>query len=128
NPETGENTPVAYSVVIYSMNTLATGAKKVFSLVVQTFLIAFIIGLVLYFFLINLIEFPLRTVNNQLEKALKDERAPPVSLSYQSQVLLDLCSHINSALNQISLNKMLQNQEEDGNSLPVNRQNEMNNL
>ena len=128
NPDTGETSPKAYSVVIYNVKTLAVGAKKVLSLVVQTFLIAFIIALVLYFFLINLIEFPIRNVNYQLEKALKDEKAPTVSVNYQSQTLLDLCNHINSALNQISLNKMLKSQGSEEEALPVNRQNEMNNL
>ena len=128
NPDTGETSPRAYSVVIYNMNTLAVGAKKVLSLVVQTFLIAFIVALLLYFFLINLVEFPIRSVNHQLERALKDEKAPSVSVNYQSHVLSDLCNHINSALNQISLNKMLQSQDNRETALPVNRQNEMNNL
>ena len=128
NPETGQASPRAYSVVVYNMDSLAVGSKKVLSLVVQTFLIAFMIALVLYYFLIHLIEFPIRSVNHQLEKALKDDKAPSVSLNYQSQVLLDLCSHINSALNQISLNKMLKSQENKDQALPVNRQNEMNNL
>ncbi|MCZ0933077.1 MAG: hypothetical protein OXJ52_07995, partial [Oligoflexia bacterium] len=128
NPDTGEASPRAYSVVIYNMETLAVGAKKVLSLVIQTFLIAFIIALILYFFLINLVEFPIRSVNHQLEKALKDDKAPSVSVNYQSQVLLDLCNHINSALNQISLNKMLKTQDNEESALPLNRQNEMNNL
>ena len=128
NPETGENSPRAYSVVIYNMSALSVGTKKVFSLVLQTFLIAFMIALALYFFLINLVEFPIRSLNYQLETALKDEKAPSVSIKYQSRVLLDLCSHINSALNQISLNKMLQAQNKTEEALPVNRQSEMNNL
>ena len=128
NPETGANEPRAYSVVIYSMNTLFDGTKKVFSLVVQTFLIASVLGFILYFFLINLIEFPIRSINHQLGKALKEEQSPSISLNYQSQVLSDLCSHVNSALNQISLNKMIHSQQDSKESLPVNRQNEMNNL
>ena len=128
SPDTGEASPRAYSVVIYSMDTLAVGSKKVLSLVIQTFLLAFIIALILYFFLVNLVEFPIKSVNHQLERALKDDKAPSVSIHYQSQVLLDLCSHINSALNQISLNKMLQTQDKREETLPVNRQNEMSNL
>ena len=128
NPNTGETSPRAYSVVIYNMDTLAVGAKKVLSLVIQTFLIAFIVALILYFFLVNLVEFPIRSVNHQLEKALKDDKAPSVSVNYQSQVLLDLCSHINSALNQISLNNLLKSQNKGESALPLNRQNEMNNL
>ena len=128
NSNTGELNAKAYSVVIYNIDSLAVGTKKVISLVVQTFLIAFIIALILYFFLINLVEFPIKSMNHQLEKALKDDKAPSLSINYQSQVLLDLCSHINSALNQISLNKMLQSQQNQEGSLPVSRQNEMNNL
>ena len=61
-------------------------------------------------------------------QALKDEKSPSVSISYQSQILADLCSHINSALNQISLNRMLNQKSVDDNEGEINRQNEMNNL
>lgn len=128
NPETGENMPRAYSVVIYDMSTLSVGTKKVASLLVQTFLITCVIGFILFFFLINLIEFPVRSINRQLGRSLKDEKAPSVSIDYQSKVLTELCSHINSALNQISLNRMLSAKEEDHESGEVNRQNEMSNL
>lgn len=128
NPETGSNTPRAYSVVIYSMDSLAVGTKKIVSLLVQTFLIAVVIGVLLFFFLINLIEFPIRSINGQLGKALTDDKAPSISIDYQSQILTDLCSHVNSALNQISLNQMLNTKGEDGEAQVFHRQNEMNNL
>ena len=128
NPNTGEVSPRAYSVVTYNIDSLAVGSKKIASLMVQTFLIAFLIALVLYFLLINLIEFPIRSLNRQLEKALKDDKAPSISVHYQSQVLLDLCSHINSALNQISLKSLLGSQGGREEAPPVNRQSEMSNL
>ena len=129
NPETGENTPRAYSVVIYNMSSLAVGTKKVVSLLTQTFLITCIIGFILFFFLINLIEFPVRSINSQLGRALKDEKAPSVSIYYQSKILTELCSHINSALNQIALNRMLNIKAEDEEAGgEINRQNEMANL
>ena len=126
--ETGENTPRAYSVVIYGIDTLAASSGKVASLLVQTLLITCTIGFILFFFLIHLIEFPIKSINRQLGQALKDEKSPSVSISYQSQILADLCSHINSALNQISLNRMLNQKSVDDNEGEINRQNEMNNL
>ena len=129
-PESGESKPYAYSVVKYDTGFFAEGVKKVFSLLIQTTLIAVLLGLVLYFFLINLIEFPFKSLNRQLGQALKDEQAPSVSVNYQSAIVSELCSHINSALNSISLNKMLNEKdpdEEEGDG-QFHRQNEMNNL
>ncbi len=127
NPDTGESSPRAYSVVIYDMGSLLVGSKQVISLLAQVLIFSSLIGFILFFFLIRLIEFPIKSVNEQLGLALKDETAPSVSLSYQSQVLTELCSHVNSALNQISLNRML-NQEKPEKEGEISRQNEMNNL
>ena len=127
DPETGQNIPKAYSVVIYSMDSLSIGVKKVFSLIIQTCLITLGLGAVLFFFLINLVEFPIRSINHQLSRALKEDQAPSINVDYQSRVLLDLCGHINSALNQISLSKMIQSQKEDQ-APPVNRQREVSHL
>lgn len=128
NPQTGENNPIAYSVVIYDMGALARGNAQTLSLMFQNLFIACILGLVIFFFLINLIEFPLRSINRQLNKSLKDDRTPPVSVNYQSSVLSALCSNINSALNRISLSQALNEKDEFDNVDVENRQNEMNNL
>lgn len=128
NPETGENNPKAYSVVIYDMSSLTVGTKKIVSLLTQTFFITIIIGLLLFFFLINLIEFPIKSINSQLDRVLKDDKSPAVSIYYQSQILTELCSHINSALNQISLNKMMNSKNETEEAGGTRRQSEMNNL
>ena len=125
--ETGNNLPKAYSVVVYGMDSLNEGIKKVFGLLVQTSLIAFLLGAILFFFLIHIIEFPIRSINHQIGKALKEDQSPSINVNYQSQVLTDLCSHINSALNQISLNKMIQSQQDEL-SGSQNRQQEMSHL
>ena len=128
NPKTGENNPMAYSVVIYDMGALTKGNAQTISLMVQNLFIACVLGLIIFFFLINLIEFPIRSINRQLNQSLKDDRTPPVSVDYQSSVLQALCSNINSALNRISLSQAL-NEEEEADDIGVeNRQNEMNNL
>jgi len=127
SPETGTNIPKAFSVVIYGMESLDKGIKKVFGLLVQTSLIAFLLGALLFFFLIHLIEFPIRSINHQIGKALKEDQSPSIQINYQSQTLTELCSHINSALNQISLGKMIQNQQEELSS-SKDRSQEMNHL
>lgn len=128
NPKTGENSPMAYSVVIYDMSALAKGGAQTISFMIQNLFISCVLGLIIFFFLINLIEFPIRSINRQLNQSLKDDQTPPVSVDYQSFVLKELCSNINSALNRISLSQAL-NEEEDSDGGGVeNRQNEMNNL
>ena len=128
NPETGENTPRAYSVVIYDMDSLFIGSKQVVSLLVRVLIFSSLIGFILFFFLISLIEFPVKSINRQLGRALKDEKSPSISINYQSQILAELCSHINSALNQISLNKMLNQKKDEDEGGEISRQDEMNNL
>lgn len=121
NPETGENTPAAYSIVYYDMASLSVGGTTIFSLLVQNLFIACILGFILLFFLINLIEFPIRSINFQFNESLKDNKASAVSIFYQSKVLSELCDHINSALNQISLNQMLnRSQDQNLNDSPMN--------
>ena len=129
NVETGENHPKAYSVVIYDKgSSLGIGHGRVASLLVQNLLIAGLVGLLLFFFLIKLIEFPIQSLNRQFSKALKEDKAPSIFMKYQSQILQDLCGHINSALNQISLNRLLNEKKEEEGTGEINRQNEMNNL
>lgn len=128
NPKTGENSPKAYSVVFYNKgSSLFLSSSKVASLLIQNLLIACLLGFVLFFFLIKLIEFPIQSINKQLSKALKTQTYPSINVKYQSSILSELSSHINSALNQMSLQKMLTNQKEDT-VKDINRQNEMNNL
>ncbi len=130
NSETGENRPVAYSVVLYDMGSITIGNSEILSLLIQNLFIACVIGLLFFFFLINLIEFPIKSINHQLNEALKS-KSSSISTSYQSSILNELCSHINSALNQISLNQILNSNEDSKESdkdIDINRQSEMNNL
>ena len=133
NSETGENMPIAYSVVLYDMKSLAIAGSEILSLVIQNLFIACILGFIAFFFLINLIEFPLRNINHQLNESLKSNNSASISTTYQSPLLEELCNHINSALNQISLNQMLNtnddsSQKDSGLESDSNRQSEMNNL
>ncbi len=127
--ERQENVPMAYAIVIYDTSSLASGAGKTISLVTQNLFISCAIGLILFFFLINLIEFPIKSINRQFGKALKDDKASSVSTKYQSPPLSELCSHINSSLHQISVNQMMSRQEKASDEDEgAGRQSEMSNL
>ena len=130
NKSSGEQSAIAYSVVIYDMGALAVGGSKVASLMIQNLFIACIFGLLLFFLLINLIEFPVRSINSQFVQALRDDEAPQISINYQSTMLKDLCSNINSALNQLSLNRSTkeENKAQNPEAIELSRQSEMDNL
>ena len=131
NPDTGDMSPKAYSVVVYDMSSLFVSMKQIISLLSQTSLITAIFGFILFFLLIKLIEFPVRSLSQQLDHALKEGSGSVVSINYQSKVVQDLCVKINSALDQISLSKMMSAGEdsviEEG-SRESFYQSEMNNL
>lgn len=100
NPETGAQSVMAYSVVIYNMGSLAIDNGKTFSLFIQTFFIALIVGFIFFFFLYKLIEHPIRTANSQLDAALKDGHGD-LNIKFQFSAFQDLCSNIMSALSRI---------------------------
>ena len=113
NPQTGENAAGAYAVVTYDMGALAVGGGKVLSLLLTNLFFAGVLALIVFFFLIHLIHFPIQSINSQLNRSLKDSSSPAVSQNYQSQVLSALCQNINSALNRISQQESRENIEEE---------------
>lgn len=130
NAQTGEQAPTAYSIVIYDMGAFATGSKEIISLVSQNLFIAAVLGLLLFFFLIHMIYFPVRSINHQLNQSLKGDRDSfsPVSTNYQSEEFNDLCQSINSVLNQMSLSKSAHKEAAGEQGIDMHRQNEMTNI
>lgn len=97
NPQTGSRAITAYSVVIYDMASLAVDDGKTLSLFIQTLCIALLIGGILFFFLYKMIEFPIRSINAQLNEALKNG-TDQVQVTYQFDALREMASNISSAL------------------------------
>lgn len=100
NPETGSQAVTACAAVIYNMGSLAVDDARTLSLFIQTFFIALIVGSILFYFLLKTIEFPLVTLNQQLDHALK-ENHDNLRTTYQFPVLQTLVSNINSALSRM---------------------------
>ena len=122
NSKTNTHTAAAYAAVIYNIGSLAYGNKRILSLLVQTCFIASVLGVLLFFFLYKMIEFPIVSMNKQLDSALKDDTLD-VKTDYQFAPLQTLSSNINSALSRISAG-----QESNQSIMEYDRQNEMTHL
>lgn len=103
SPDNGNQTIVAYAIVLYDMGSLAINASQTFSLFIQTLAIALLVGFLLYFFLFKIIEQPLEALNVDLDGALRDGR-DDIGSDYKLAPLERLVSNINSALSRIDRN------------------------
>ena len=101
NKKTNSHSAIAYSVVLYDTGTLALGNKRTTSLLIQNCLVAIVLGVIIFFFLYKMIEFPITSINRQLSSALKDDSLS-VHTDYDFAPLENLTSNINSALSRIS--------------------------
>ncbi len=102
SPGTGlADTTRFYSVVVYNSKILATNDNRTLSLFIQTLILALIFGGVLFLLFYKLVEYPVKSLNKDLESALRSNDnllstkilLPSVQQAY---------SNLNSALNRTS--------------------------
>lgn len=97
NPEAGSQEAAAYAVVLYDMGSMAMNPAQTLGLFIQIFLVAVVLGGVLYFFLQRVVEHPLKLLGLQLDEALREGR-DDLSTPYTYPILERLISNVNSAL------------------------------
>ncbi|MGZ3742239.1 MAG: FHA domain-containing protein [Pseudobdellovibrionaceae bacterium] len=97
DPNTGEPSVKAHAIVFYDIGSLAFDDGHVLSLFFQTLLLACLVGLLLYYFMYRLIEYPIVSLNNQLDIALRDKR-DSTDVDFQFPALQSLVGNINSLL------------------------------
>jgi hypothetical protein len=97
NSETGTHAVTHWAVVMYDMSSLAVDNGRVLSLFITTLFIALLLGFVLFYFLYKVIEFPIRSINVQLDTALK-EGLDSVQVTYKFPAMQLLASNVSSAL------------------------------
>lgn len=119
--ETSSQSPAAYAVVIYDMSDIATKDGRVFGLFLQILGIAGVLGLILFIFVIRMVEHPLVQLNGQLDDALREGR-DELQTTYKFPRLQQLASNISSALARIGSSNASEQQ------VVVNRENEAMNL
>lgn len=100
NAETGTRGVLAYSVVVYDMTTLAIDDSKTISLFIITLFIASILGALLFFFLYKIMEYPIHSLNLQLDTALREGR-DDLKVTFLFDPLVKLANNMNSALTRI---------------------------
>lgn len=99
-PETGNQSVIGYSIILYDTGALAMNASQTFSLFIQTLAIALIIGFFLYYLLHKIFENPIEVLNVNLDDALREGR-DDITTDYQLPPLERLVANINSALSRI---------------------------
>jgi hypothetical protein len=102
NSDTGAQAITAWAVVFFDMTTLAVDNAQVLSLFITTLFISLVLGFILFYFLYKIVENPIRSMNMQLDQALK-EGHETVSVKYQFPAIQLLASNVSSALSR-SLN------------------------
>jgi hypothetical protein len=97
DPATGEPSVKAHAIVIYDIGSLAFDDGHVLSLFFQTLIIACLAGLLLFFFMYKLIEYPINALNEQLDIALR-EKKDATEVNFQFPALQNLIGNLNSLL------------------------------
>lgn len=97
DPATGLPSVKAYAVVIYDVKGMALDQSRAISLFMQILVLAALLGSLLFFFLIKLIEKPLKSLNEQLDLAMRD-RKDNISMPYLYPDLQALTGNVNSLL------------------------------
>jgi len=100
NSEIGNQSVSAYAIILYDMGALAMNSSQTLSLFIQILAISLLAGGLFYFFLIKVVEQPIRNLNAQLDDALREGR-DDLQTEYRFPDLEQLASNINSALSRI---------------------------
>lgn len=97
DPNTGEPSVKAHAIVLYDVGSLAFDDGHVLSLFFQTLILACLVGLLLFFFMYKLIEYPIVSLNQQLDIAMREKR-DSTEVNFHFPALQNLISNINSLL------------------------------
>lgn len=98
DPSSGEATPKYHAIVTYDIGSLNFDDGRIISLFMQTLAISSVLGLILYFLFARLIEFPIKTLNQQIDKALL-EKSDRTEVPFDYPVFQKLVSNVNTILN-----------------------------
>lgn len=98
DPISGEPTVKYHAVVFYDISSLNIDDGRIVSLFMQTLIISSLLGLVLYFLFIRLIEYPLKSLNQQIDQALQD-KTDRTEVLFDYPAIQQLTTKVNTLLN-----------------------------
>lgn len=97
DPVQGEVVIKAMAIVSYDMSGMKLDSGRIISMFMQTLLISLIVGLILYFIMFKMIEWPLVHLNRQIDTAMRDKK-DRTETEYLFEPLQDLVNHVNTLL------------------------------
>ena len=100
DPTTGEPAVKYHAVVYYDVSSLNVDEGRVVSLFMQTLIIAALLGLLLYFLFSRLIEYPLKSLNQQINQALQD-KTDRTEVLFDYPAMQQLTTNVNTLLNRV---------------------------
>ncbi len=97
DPNTGEQSVKAHVIVLYDVGALAFDDGQAISLFMQTIVMASVLGLILFFFMYKLIEYPIVKLNGELDTAMRDKK-DSTRVDFNFPALQNLIGNVNSLL------------------------------
>ena len=94
----GESVAKYHAVVKYDISSLNFDESRIISLFMQTLIISCVLGLILYQLFARLIEYPLRNLNVQIDKAML-EKSDRTEVAFDYPSFQKLVSNVNTILN-----------------------------
>jgi FHA domain len=98
---TGETKVKYHAVVYYDVSSLNVDDGRVISLFMQTLVIAAILGSIMYFIFSRLIQYPILTLNKQIDIALR-EKTDRTEVFVDYPVFQQLVANVNLMLNRLA--------------------------
>lgn len=98
---TGETKIKFHAVVFYDVSSLNVDDGRVISLFMQTLVIAAILGSIMYFIFSRLIQYPISTLNKQIDIALR-EKTDRTEVFVDYPVFQQLVANVNLMLNRLA--------------------------
>ncbi|MBC7421665.1 MAG: FHA domain-containing protein [Bdellovibrio sp.] len=98
DPVSGEPTVKYHAIVMYDVKSLNLDDGRIISLFMQTLIIASFLGLLLYYLFARMIEFPIKSLNQQIDQALID-KSDRTEVPFDYPMFQKLVSNVNTLLN-----------------------------
>ena len=100
DPTTGELQIKAHAVIIYDIKAISFDDGQVMSMFLQTLVLSTVIGLIIFYMMFKLIEYPFVQLAQQFDQALR-EKTDNAEVRFQYQPLQKLISTVNSLLTRL---------------------------
>lgn len=100
DPDLGTTLPKAHAIVFYDIDETAIDFNHTLSLFIQSFVFASLLASFLYYLLLKLMQYPIRQMNMQLDRILKENHGE-IRFEFMDPMVQHFVSNLNSALSRM---------------------------